>query len=76
MVPPQRKLQISGQDASARTGFHERSVTGCLSQELGSVIDLRERDTGESAGALGDIQGYTRNLIFTGWSGPGAVRHH
>lgn len=42
MVPPQRKLQISGQDASARTGFHERSVTGCPSQELGSVIDLRE----------------------------------
>lgn len=36
------ELQLSGWDASAKTVFHERSITGGPAQELGSVIDLRE----------------------------------
>lgn len=36
---------------------------------------ISERYRGEWWG-LGDIQGYTINLIFTGWTGSGAVRHH
>lgn len=40
MVPPRWKFQLSGQDASARTHFHDRSVTEGPLQ--GSVTDLRE----------------------------------